>query len=177
MARGCRAEVPARSLIACLKLIFDTSAVIYLMEKWGLVPELLSLSASHELLVPQRVREEFLDGDVKDADRSNIDRVFKLVPVALNEELLPYFNFDSSDGAIWVMSFVSRAEDSCCVIDEEFGRRVCDTVGIRFTGSIGILRMMVKEGMIEPRRVKEVKARIRQSSFYHREWLLERIDG
>jgi predicted nucleic acid-binding protein len=159
-----------------LKLIFDTSAVIYLMEKWGLVPELLNLSATHELLVPQRVREEFLNGDVSEADRSNIDRVFGLVSVALDEELLPFFNFDSSDGAIWVISFVSHTQGSCCVIDEEFGRSVCDTVGVKFTGSIGILRLMVKERLIEASRVKEVKTRIRQSSFYQKDWLLDKID-
>ena len=160
-----------------MKLIFDTSAVIYLMEKWGLVPELLSLSASHEFLIPQRVREEFLDGNISGTDRSNIDRIFGLVPVALDDSLLPYFNFDSGDGAIWVISCVRHTNDSCCVIDEEFGRSVCETTGARFTGSIGIIHMMSKEGILSKNRIEEVKTLIKGSSFYHKKSLLDRIDG
>lgn len=159
-----------------MKLVFDTSAVIYLMERWGLVDELLDLSERHELLIPQRVREEFLSGDVTDSNRADIDRVFTLVPVALDKSLLPYFNFESSDGAVWVMSCCNGIDDFCCVIDELFGRNVCETLGIRFTGSIGVIRMMVKEGILNKSRIEEVKALIKQSSFYHKGSLLDKID-
>lgn len=143
------------------------------MEKWGLVTELLGLSRSHELLIPQRVREEFLIGSITETDKANIDRVFDLIPVSLNEDLLPYFNFDSRDGAIWVISQASREENSCCVIDEKFGRSVCQTIGVRFTGSIGIIHLMMKEGVLKPADVKDLKARIKKSSFFQDDSLVD----
>ncbi len=158
-----------------MKLVFDTSAVIYLMEKWGLAQELLALTSRYELLIPQRVREEFLNGEVGESDKGNIEKVFRLVPVSLKEELLPYFNFDSRDGAIWVMSYVKSTPHSRCVIDEAFGRSVCETMGVACTGSIGVLRLMVKEGLLAESRVEDIRTRIRKSSFYHKDWLLDKI--
>lgn len=159
-----------------MKLVFDTSAVICLLERCLLTDELIQLSSSHKLLIPQRVREEFLAGEVSDSDRTNLDRVFELVPVSLVDSLLPYFNFETTDGAIWTISYSLRNQDTRCVIDEEFGRRVCDTVGADFTGSIGVLKIMYNRKILDAEKTKQVKTNLRQSSFFHKGWLLDEID-
>jgi len=159
-----------------LKFVFDTSAVIYLVEKWKLTEELSEFSKSHQLLIPQRVKEEFVNGEIQESDLLTLGRLFDPLPVKLEESLLPYFNFDSTDGAIWVISCGMELDECCCVIDEEFGRSICELLGVTYTGSIGIMREMISEKIIPRSRIPQLKTKIRDSAFYHSKALLEELD-
>jgi predicted nucleic acid-binding protein len=160
-----------------MKYVFDTSAVIYLLEKWGLLEKLLLFTSENDLCIPPRVREEFVSGDLGASDVKNLDRVFSVVQVKLDADLLPYFNYDASDGAVWVMSYTRQNPGDCCVIDEEFARDLCQFLRVRFTGCIGILKEMHESSIISSRELLQVKERIRKSSFYCTGRLLKELDN
>lgn len=176
MAGYDRTKIPFFREQKRLKFIFDTSAVIYLMEKWHLVDELVEFSRNHQLLIPERVRQEFVTGDINELDRLLLAKLFLPVPVELEESLVPYFNFDSTDGAIWVISHAMHTANSCCVIDEEFGRNICKFLGVPCTGSIGIILQLISSGIIPKADSSKLKAKIRSSSFFYSKALLDELD-
>jgi len=159
-----------------MNYIFDTSAIIMLIEISRLKNELIEFSQENTLLVPCRVKDEFLNGSVSLLDASIFEEIFSVISVELEERLLPYFNFDSSDGAIWVMSYACKNSDCCCVIDEEFGRKICELFDLQFTGAIGIIRKMRKIGLLSDQKLLEIKDRIRSSKFYYTEQLLTELN-
>jgi len=165
-----------------MKYIFDTSAVIYLFEKCRLIEELLTFSKRNSLCIPQRVEEEFLFGNVKQSDKVNLKKIFKVTHVTLDSGLLPYFGYDDSDGAIWVISQGLRNSGSWCVIDEIFGRDLCKflrsvlRLKLRFTGTIGVLKRMKTSGALSQEKLKVVKDTIKQSSFYFDRNLLNELE-
>jgi predicted nucleic acid-binding protein len=146
------------------------------MEKWQLTDELLEFSRHHQLLIPERVRQEFVTGDIRELDRIGLAQLFLPVPVELEESLVPYFNFDSTDGAIWVVSHGMHTVNSCCVIDEEFARNICKFLGVHYTGSIGIVRQLIESGILSKADVPKLKAKVRLSSFFHDRTLLDGLD-
>jgi len=50
---------------------------------------------------------------------------------------------------IWVISHAWKNPDCYCVIDEEFGRKICNLFGVKLTGAIGILLKMEETGIIQ----------------------------
>ena len=158
-----------------MRYIFDTSAIIVLLEICDLEDQLKRFSVENELHVPPRVAEEFLEGC--SIDPSVFTAPFKVVNVDLEQELLPYFNFDSSSGEIWVISHVFKHQDYCCVIDEEFGRRICRFFGFKLTGSIGIIDELRKQGFLADDDLEQTRNKIRKSRFYLSKELLKKLDA
>jgi len=159
-----------------MNFVFDTSAIIMLIEICHLKTQLLQFSEWNTLLMPPRVKDEFLNGSVSPSDASTLEEIFSVAPVELDERLLPYFNFDASDGAIWVMSYACKHSDCCCVIDEEYGRKICELFGLEFTGAIGIITKMRKTGLLSDQKILEIKDGIRRSAFYYTEQLLSEFN-
>ncbi|MCJ7630825.1 hypothetical protein MUP77_00255, partial [Candidatus Bathyarchaeota archaeon] len=119
------------------KYIFDTSTLIILVEKCELTDVFLKFAEERDLYVPSRVLEEIFAGKNAKQYNSVFRRYFTPINVALAEELLPYFNFDSTSGEIWVISYALKNPSCFCVIDEEFGRNICKLFSINVTGAIG----------------------------------------
>ena len=106
-----------------MDFIFDTSAVIVLLEICDLKNQIQEFATKNSLFIPKRVREEFLDGckvDKKDVD------VFSILPPEIFEEFLPYFNRNTSSGEFWTISQGSKIKNCVCVIDDGFGRDLLD---------------------------------------------------
>jgi predicted nucleic acid-binding protein len=160
-----------------MNYFFDTSAVIYLVEKWRLSDCLLRFAQDNELLIPPRVREEFLNGEVEDSNISLVDNLFSLAEVELERSFLPYFDFEATDGAIWVMSCAHRSHGSCCVIDEAFARGVCDVLGVKYTGSIGIIRRLFEKKLLSADEIPGLRERIRDSSFFYNDRVMAEFDS
>jgi len=158
-----------------MNYIFDTSSAILLFEKCNLRKQLLKFSETNNLYVPTRVMEEYLKGDVKSSDIVDFQKVFSVINPILEEVLLPYFNFDSSSGEIWVISYALRNPECCCVIDEEFGRNICTLFETRLTGAIGIIKELKKQNLLSDKDLHQIKANVRKSRFYLSEKLLEEL--
>jgi predicted nucleic acid-binding protein len=156
-----------------MKYIFDTSAVIVLLEICGLKKQIQAFSTKNSLCIPNRVREEFLDGckiDKKDVD------VFSLAPPVLNEELLPYFNRNTSSGEFWTISHAFNDINCVCVIDDGFGRNLCRFLRIRHTGSVGIISEMKNQGFLSKEDLVNIREKISNSNFYLSRELIAKLD-
>jgi predicted nucleic acid-binding protein len=108
-------------------------------------------------------------------DISAVDRTFRKVRVTVNEELLPYFHFDGSSGEISVVSYAMQSPDACCVIDEQFGRSICEIFGVDCTGTVGIIRKLVEDGALERDSFRLIREQLRRSTFYLTDQLLNEL--
>jgi len=160
------------------KFVFDTSPTIILLEKCELSLQLLSFAKHHILVSPKRVMEEFSVGDRENPkpDAAVFKKVFAVRNAPLDKELLPFFNYDPSSGEIWVISYARQHPDFTCVIDEAFGRSVCNLFGIRVTGTIGIVKEMKKGKLLNSDDLKVIRDRIKESRFYLSRELLRQLD-
>lgn len=157
-----------------MKYIIDTSAIIVLLEICCLENQLRKFSLNNELHVPPRVAEEFLEG--AKIDSSVFATIFKVVNVDIEQTLLPYFNFESSSGEIWVISYALTHKDCCCIIDEAFSRKICQHFNVKLTGSIGLISEIRKQGLLTDDDLAKVRDKIKRSNFYLSGELLRKLD-
>jgi predicted nucleic acid-binding protein len=158
------------------KYVFDTSALIILVEKCELQNAFAKFALERDLFVPTRVREEFLAGNIRDCHIRTIETCFIPVNITLADELLPYFNFDSTSGEIWVISYALKNPSSVCVIDEEFGRNICRLFSIDVCGSIGIIDEMKKIGILSKSDLLDIRNKMRNARFYLSKTLCDELD-
>lgn len=156
-----------------MNYIFDTSAVIVLLEICDLKKPLQAFSSNNSLSIPTRVREEFLDGCK--SDKAAID-IFSLLPPHINKEVLPYFNNKTSSGEFWVISQGYEQVNSICVIDDGFGRELCRFLNVKHTGSIGIIQEMKQEGFLSKEDLENIRFKITKSKFYLSKELRLKLD-
>ena len=156
-----------------MRYVFDTSAVILLLEICGLEKELRAFSIKNPLYIPKKVKEEFLDGCKIKRDAIN---VFSLCNSIADEDLLRYFSQDSSSGEFWTISYSCNNHNCTCVIDEGFGRDLCNFLGIKITGSVGIIAEMKRGGFLSREDLIEIRNKVRKSRFYLSKELLEELD-
>ena len=158
--------------------IFDTSSAILLFEKCNIRKQLLKFSEADNLYVPTRVMEEYLKGeDVKPSDIVDFKKVFSVINPILEEVLLPYFNYDSSSGEIWVISHALRNPKCWCVIDEEFGRNIATLFETKLTGAIGIIKELKRQRILSDDDLRQIKVNVRKSGFYLSKKLLKELNG
>ena len=157
--------------------IFDTSSVILLLENCGLKKQLLQFSQTNKLYVPTKVMEEYAKGEGVTASKiTDFKKVFSVSNSTLERVLLPYFNFDDSSGEIWVISYALRNPESCCVIDEEFGRNVATLFETKLTGAIGIIKELKSQNLLSNDDLRQIRIKVRNSRFYLSKKLLKELD-
>jgi predicted nucleic acid-binding protein len=159
-----------------MKYVFDTSSVILLFEKCKIRKQLLRFSQKNKLCVPVRVFEEYKDGkEVNQTDIEMFQEVFQIVKPNLNEDFLPYFNFEERYGEMWVMSYVLTNSESYCVIDEDFGREISNLFKLKLTGSVGIIDEMKKQGFLSKNELEHLYYNVKHSGFYISKKLLKEL--
>jgi predicted nucleic acid-binding protein len=160
------------------KYVFDCSPSIMLLEKCHLKTHLLELGKLYTIFSPERVMEEYAVGDGQNPqpDTAVFKEVFSPAKVELDNELLPFFNYDSSSGEIWVMSYAKNHPEFTCVIDETFARNICNLLGIKVTGTIGIIKELKKFHLLIPDELKQIRVDIKNSHFYLSKQLLLQLD-
>jgi predicted nucleic acid-binding protein len=121
------------------------------------------------------VYNEYQMGQRVTINVSAVDRTFQKVSVTVNKELLPYFHYDASSGEISVISYAMQTRDACCVIDEQFGRTICEIFGIDCTGTVGIIKKMVAEGALGRDSLGLIREKLRLSNFYLTDQLLNEL--
>jgi predicted nucleic acid-binding protein len=157
--------------------IFDASCAILLFEKCALRNQLLKFSKVNRLYVPTRVLEEYVKGeDMKTSDIADFEKVFSVINPALEEVLLPFFNFDDSSGEIWVISHALRNPECCCVIDEDFGRNIATLFETKLTGAIGIIKELKSQNLLSDDDLRQLRVKVRKSGFYLSKKLLKELD-
>ncbi|HDQ06009.1 MAG TPA: hypothetical protein ENN36_04725 [Candidatus Bathyarchaeota archaeon] len=159
-----------------MEYAFDTSSLILLFEKCNIRKQLLCFSQNNILYVPSRVFEEYKEGKkVKKTDIEIFQKIFNIVTPNLNEDFLPYFNFEKKYGEIWVMSHVLTNSECCCVIDEDLGREVSKLFNLRLTGSVGIIDEMKKQGLLSKSELEQLYYDVENGGFYLSKKLLKEL--
>jgi predicted nucleic acid-binding protein len=153
--------------------VFDTSAIIVLLEICGLEKQLQAFSSKNSLYIPNKVKEEFLDGCKID---KTIINVFSVINPNLNKVLLSYFVQSTNSGEFWAISHSCQNGNCICVIDDGFGRNLCKFLGIKFTGSIGVINEMKKQGFLSREDLLGIREKVRRSNFYLSKELLVKLD-
>jgi predicted nucleic acid-binding protein len=145
---------------------------VALLETCSLEKELIEFKKTHQLLITERVLEEYRAGTRIFAGIGLVEEIFGTVRTTISERLLPYFHFKSSSGEISIISFAIADSHACCVIDEEFARNVCRLFGLKLTGTVGIIRKMLTEHILDPKAVSIIRSKLKASNFYLTERLL-----
>ncbi|MCW3999996.1 MAG: hypothetical protein NWE93_07140 [Candidatus Bathyarchaeota archaeon] len=149
-----------------------------LLEKCQLFAQLKAFSKIYTILAPNRVMEEYSVGD-GESPKPSIElfkQVFNPIDVNEDEDLLPYFFNESSSGEFWVISYARQHPEFTCVIDETFGRGICETLGVKVTGTIGIIKEMKNKALLTPEDLKAIRIAIKSSRFYLSAKLLRELD-
>lgn len=122
--------------------------------------------------------EEYAIGDAESTkpNLSVFREVFSPIRPELDNELLPFFNYDPSSGEIWVVSYARLHPEYYCVIDETFGRNICKLMNVKLTGTIGIINEMKLCGILEIEDLRSIRNTIRTSRFYMSKELLRKLD-
>ena len=161
------------------KYVFDTSPSIILLEKCQLRTQLLKFAEDNALCAPHRVMEEYTIGDGENPKPNLLvfQEVFSPIRPELDNELLPFFNYDASSGEIWVISYARLHPEYYCVIDETFGRNICNLLNIKLTGTIGIINDMKLCGILDAKDLKSIRNAIKTCKFYLSTELLRKLDS
>lgn len=121
------------------------------------------------------MEEYFAHDNTQECD-ALFQKVFMPIKIDLAIELLPYFNFDSTSGEIWVISYALKNPSSICVIDEEFSRNICKLFGVNITGTIGIISEMKGQSLLSVSELHQIRDKIRKSGFYLSKELCDELD-
>jgi len=158
-----------------MNYVFDTSATEVLIETCHLEYALRLLSQTANLIAPKQVRVEYLQGFRPERNIEAFDSLFKSVDEPVDSELIPYFHFDSDCGEISVISYALHNDGYCCVIDEEYGRRICVLFMLPVIGSIGLIKELVRVGIVSDKKRRTIRRQLRRSSFRISNELLRQI--
>jgi predicted nucleic acid-binding protein len=122
--------------------------------------------------------EEYAIGD-RENPKPNVSifrEVFSPTSQELDNELLPFFNYDTTSGEIWVISYARQHPEYYCVIDETFGRNICNLLNIKLIGTIGIINEMKLCGILDTNDLKSIRNAIKACRFYLSKELLQKLD-
>jgi predicted nucleic acid-binding protein len=122
--------------------------------------------------------EEYVVGDSQNPkpDITIFRQIFLPAKVNLDNELLPYFNYDSSSGEIWVISYARHHSEFTCVIDEAFGRNICNLFGVKVTGTVGIIKELKRFELVNSIELNQIRLNIKKARFYLSKELLRQLD-
>lgn len=163
-----------------MAVVSDTSPLSYLI----LIGEVEVLSALYgQIVIPPAVEKELRSPDGPDPPRQWIQEA----PAWLHVEQPPR---ETPEGlgvdTEWRLRSLDRGErqaiqraveagSELLIIDERDGRRVAKDVGLRITGTLGVLDEAASDGLVDARRVAE---RLRETSFRASsalyQWLVDR---
>jgi predicted nucleic acid-binding protein len=116
------------------------------------------------------------DGDNPKPNIETFQDVFKTIDVKLDDELLPYFYYESTSGEIWVISYARQHPEFTCVIDEMFARNICNLLKVKVTGTVGIIKEMRDSGFLTQQDLRNIRKTFKNCRFYLSKELLSQLD-
>ena len=160
-----------------LLLIFDNSVLIVLIERLKLTNELVQLLKKHQILVPQTVFCEFCKKAAPEKKKF-VQENFQIKEIPPKKELEKLLEPDSGETAVLSegLDQMKNNADFACVVDENTAREACQLFGLKKSSSIGILKLMHEEKIVDMKKLQELKAILKSSDFYIAPHLLDWID-
>jgi len=159
--------------LSVLRLVLDSTPLIaFFREMDGKhIPGLLA-SNGFKCIIPEGVRCEI----VKEPTRSALVKAINTgeITVEVLDDLAAvaglqtrYSSLGRGESEVIVIAqrHSMRGEAVMCIIDETPARKVADRLGLEKMGTIGLLRMMAKEGIISGSMMNELIRQLEDSSF------------
>ena len=134
-------------------------------------------SKNNDLIVPERVKAEFLSDNPTFECISLLDSEFNTVEIEPDVSLLPYFNFDSTSGEFWVLSYGKNDPEAVCVIDEGKARTIAEFENIEKIGTIKLLEIMRDGESITRGELDDAKRTILNGDFRLSRTLREQLES
>lgn len=143
------------------------------------------LSVFDDLLIHEEVYNEIMKGKLSDSpDAFIIEDMVKegrIKVVDLNEEgekiyeriTTRYKSLDIGEAA--TIALALQRDEERVLIDESIARRVCKLLGLRPVGSLGVVLLAYKNGIIEEKRVKLIVRKMVSSDFRVSASVIERF--
>ena len=153
-----------------LKLVLNASPLIVL-GKVGLLHLLSSLA--DEVVIPEGVCEEILAGRPGDPAREWLKGPGKAFVREVSPSEPEVLKWDLGLGETEVLSFAYRNRNFTAVIDDRAARRCAQALGIRVKGTLALLVLAQKRGLLE--NISSVLNKLQEVGFYISPSLMETI--
>lgn len=153
--------------------IFDSSAIVAIL--WNIkCPGLIRCMSKmqHDLVLPCCVYREILNGPAASACAKMIEeRALIVAGPNKASDLMEFKKHHTSLGLgeIDVMLTYEGLAGKCrsyCILDDMDARKTAESRGIRFTGLLGLLRMMRIRGIMSPDEFDGAVGALKRSGFY-----------
>jgi predicted nucleic acid-binding protein len=151
-----------------MKIVFDSSSLILLVEKLNLRETLTKCASSGmTLIIPEKVLSEFKEKNDDPGTLTYINGTFRIEKNENCSDLSVFLDEDS--GEISVASIGKELkeckEEYLCIIDEKYGSKIFKLIGIETKGTIGLLLFLKDRGILTSQDLKEIRDKIEKSDF------------
>ncbi len=153
-----------------MKVVLDSSCIIILSQigKIGILKMLFS-----EIFVPEAVSIEYLAKiSVKEEEREFAEAKIKVAEVSDSFAVIA-LQADLGKGESECIVLAAEMNADFVILDDKDARKMAEYLGLNVIGTLGILVMANKKGIIK--NLKSVIDRMREKSFWIDERLYERI--
>ena len=146
-----------------LTLIFDASTLITLNEL-GLIPLLSQLASQHEIIIPEKVRQEL---------KTTKLQLPRTEPKIKQTDLPPHLSSaleglgEGEKEAITIAYLLAAKGVNCTVVtDDKKARKTCKKLKVKATGTLGIIEHLKISRIITKKEALKALAKIPQTSLY-----------
>lgn len=154
-----------------LLAVLDASVIIAFFQELESHDALLLLQAlDYDLSVPQAVHEEIIREPATSLlDQCLAQREIAILPKRDRNEMLQFRLSHPALGAgeseVILNALELRPAGAICLLDEDPARRVASALGLPMTGTVGILNLLRDASLITEAKDRELRQRLRASSF------------
>ena len=153
--------------------ILDSSPVIAFYTELD-EPEILHkfTELGYELKIPRSVLKEIENGRTSDPLKSNIANGNIEILASLPEEDIfhfknryPYLGYGEIEVILWWLKLESSIDKNYCIIDDKKARLIAEKYNVVFTGTIGLIELLLKKQAITKDKRDELINKLSSSRF------------
>ena len=151
-----------------MKIVFDSSSLILLVEKLNLRETLTKcLNAGNILIIPEKVLSEFLEKNNDPGTLTYIKQTFRIEKIENCADLSVFLDEDSGEISVASIgkALRERNEEYLCIIDEKYGHKIFTSLTLETKGTIGLLLLLKERGILTSQDLKEIRNKIEKSDF------------
>jgi predicted nucleic acid-binding protein len=151
-------------------VVSDASPLIVLAKANLLapLPQLFS-----EVFLPQAVQDEILTGPPDDPMKKLLPSCSWLVPVKLSPPLSPLSVWQLGRGEAEVIEYARLHGNLPVLLDDRAGRRAAESLGLKVYGTLGLMAMAVKSGLISS--FRDVADALKKAGLYVDDRIIEAV--
>ena len=153
--------------------IFDTSSLILVLGDLNRPNLITDFIPEHELIVPNCVFHEI----IREPTKKNIDKLIREKKVTISNrisliEIEEFRSFNPRLGKgecetiLLGKNCKKNEEGYCCILDDKQARKSAERIGLKFTGTIGMLQKLVKKGKMPIELYETLLQELEKAGFY-----------